>query len=355
VDGERRLRDFLRDRAVGGSGYSGAAAAIACRGRRIVVAAGWLDAERTVPSEPGDLFDLASLTKPWVATLALALDRSGALALESRVGDHWSGAPAHLASVPLEDLLRHRSGLRAWAPLYALCRVPEEVLDALADPRLGGAPPDTYSDLGFVLWRCLAELALGRSLDRLLAQRLGPLAVGLRSAPVEGANVSWCGLGTGKEVELGRELAIDLADLGPPPRGHAQDGNARFLGGLAGHAGLFGSVHDVLRLGEAWLHPYLLPAAGAVARALAGRGVHALGWRRTQPGVRGAEPLSSSSFGHTGFTGGSLWVDPARDLVVALVGHRNDPFFDLSPLRTALHRLAVEIDDAAPVRGHGEP
>lgn len=352
MDLERRLRRFLEVEAVGGAGYTAAAAALAREGRRLgAAAAGWCDPACSRPADPTTLFDLASLTKPWMATLACVLDQAGELSLETRLGALWREVPAHLERVSCADLLRHRSGLRPWAPLYALCREPDEVLEVLRDARFAGASAGTYSDLGFVLWRVLVERALERPLHELLASRLGALAEGLQPSPAPPAHVAWCDMGTGKEVELAGELGIEVGDLGPPRRGHAQDGNARFLGGVAGHAGLFGTVDALLRLGEAWLHAGATVSSRAVAAALAGGGVYALGWWRRQPAAGATPVLSSSSYGHTGFVGGSLWLDPERKLVVAMLGHRRDPFLDLAPLRRELHRVAIAA--AAPNAGVG--
>ena len=161
---------------------------------------------------------------------------------------------------------------------------------------------------------------------------------GVRCAWADGHAV-WCGLSTRKEVELARGLGLEVHDLGPPEPGEPQDGNARFLGGLAGHAGLFGDVGALLALGEAWLEPAGIASTEAVERALATSEPFALGWWRSQPG--GAAVLSDRSFGHPGFTGGSLWIDPERQLVVAMLGHRVDPLLDLAPMRTELHRLVL--------------
>jgi serine-type D-Ala-D-Ala carboxypeptidase len=339
----QRLQRFLEDDVVGGAAYSAAVVAVSRSGLRMATAvAGWRDLERRFPARPSDLFDLASLTKPWVATLGVALDSDGALPLETPVEQVWPQAPSHLAGRTCEDLLRHRSGLRPWAPLYELCRDDRDVLDVLGHSYLAGAPQGTYSDLGYLLWRLLAERALGRSVGELLPTRLGPLAKGLRVAPVAGSSVVSCALGTAREVELARELELEIPDLGPPTPGEAQDGNARFLGGLTGHAGLFAPIDSVVALGQAWLEPTSSPSPSECARALGGQGDFALGWWRRQPGGASKAVLSPAAFGHSGFVGGSLWVDPERSLVVAMLGHRRDPFLDLAPLRARLHRLVVE-------------
>jgi CubicO group peptidase (beta-lactamase class C family) len=341
---EERLLRFLAEDVIAGAGFSAAVAALSRGGECLAsAAAGWSDAERGTPTRMEDLFDLASLTKPWVATLAAVLDDDGSLPLGTRVGDVWEAAPRHLAGTSCADLLCHRSGLQPWAPLYLLCGDGRPWLDVLGEARLSGAPPGTYSDLGYLLWRAVAERVLARPLASLLTERVlsdwfAAPASEMRPAPA-GERAVWCGLGTAKEVELARGLGYGVSDLGPPARGVAQDGNARFLGGLAGHAGLFGTVGALLRLGQAWLCPGSAPSLAAVERAMSGSNAFASGWWRAQPGGRAV--LSPAAFGHPGFTGGSLWIDPKRDLVVAMLGHRQDPFSDLSPLRSELHRVAI--------------
>src|ERR1700710_1098779 len=102
-----------------------------------------------MPATPATRFDYASLTKPFVATLALVLDAAGELPLSLPIGELWPQAHARLARRPLSDLLRHRSGLAGWAPLYHLCQEPGEVGEWIAgggkDADLLGARAGTYS------------------------------------------------------------------------------------------------------------------------------------------------------------------------------------------------------------------
>jgi CubicO group peptidase (beta-lactamase class C family) len=343
-----RLRTFLEVQAISGARCTAVAAAVVRHGRLVARAvAGSTGGVRSREVLATDLFDLASLTKPWLATLAGALDEDGSLALSTPIGEVWSDAPGHLAAKTCEDLLRHRAGLQPWAPLYVLCKDPREIWEVLGSERYAGAPADTYCDLGYLLWRLLAERALGRSIVALLTERLGPMAGDLRVAPVLQPNVVHCRLGTAREVELARALGIEAPDLGPPAPGAAQDGNARFVGGLAGHAGLFGTVDALLALGAAWIRPAATPSRAAAEHALAGSGELALGWRRNRAGGAAHAVLSPAAIGHTGFVGGGLWIDPEPGLVVAMLGHRQDPFLDLTPLRSSLLRLALELVGAA--------
>ncbi len=295
-------------------------------------------------------FDLASLTKPFVATLALVLDRTGRLPLGLRVGSLLPEAVPPLARRSLAALLRHRAGLRAWAPLPRLVRHRDAVVRLLAGPRFQGAPPGTYSDLGYILWGLAAERALGEPLAALLARELlAPLGLADRVGPSPGArvNVVSMPLDNRRERELARALGIGLGRRPAPGRGEVQDGNARWLGGCAGHAGLFGDLESLLVLGQEWLAPQRVLTPELVRRALAGGGPYALGWARRRVRGSAGAALPATAFGHTGFTGGSLWLDPERRLLLAIAGHRRALEPDLNPWRRRFHALGIALADAA--------
>lgn len=299
---------------------------------------------------PRHLFDLASLTKPIVATAAMQAEVAGELSLGCGLGHYVAGASEALARTPLAQVLRHRSTLAAWVPLYALCHDREQALESIASGRWCGARTPTYSDLGYVLagaalervWTC----DLGSSIQRLVGTPLGLCHLGYRPQDVE--TVAPCRIGTEKEVELGRSLPepLSISALPAPTRGQVQDGNARFLG-MAGHAGLFGSIQDVVRFGRAWLEASLgVDGAldpGAVGRALEGRDRYLQGWERSRRDNSAGAALTPSAFGHTGFTGGSLWIDPRAERVFSMLGHRSSALSDLTPLRRRFHRWGSSL------------
>jgi CubicO group peptidase (beta-lactamase class C family) len=310
-------------------------------------------------ARPETRFDFGSLTKPFVATLAVVLDESGELSLGLPLGEIWPGADPRLAGLPLANLLCHRSGLAAWAPLYARCRSLEEILALLLGGELLGAELPTYSDLDYLLWGQAAEARLGRPLFDLLRERvlapLGLSGVSLAPGAAQGDDIAESLMGTGKEVELAAEQGIEVADLGPPALGTVQDGNARFLAGLGiglpGHAGLFGRAADLAGLGMEWLRPGRLFSGEAKARALAaGSGLYALGWVRRNVAGSAGPALGPESFGHSGFAGSSLWIDPAVSpggRLLVLLGARTDPAVDLNTWRRRFHALAYDETAAA--------
>jgi len=346
-----RVRAFL-DEMVGAGVASGV---VALRGTAEKVdwerAAGW--AREGTAAEVATRFDFASLTKPFVASLALVLDAEGTLPLAAMIGEVWPEAHRNLALRPLSDLLRHRSGLAAWTPLYLRCRSVAEAFDLIArgggDGDLLGARAGTYSDLGYMLWGASAERRTGKSLAELIRSRiLAPLGLSsIVASPGERPDVAESCMGTGKEVELAAMQGFKVSDLGPPPVGLPQDGNARFLvalgagGGVCGHAGLFGGARDLWRLGAEWLAPGRVLKPEGVAGALKGGGSFALGWwRRTLRGSAG-RALPAAAFGHTGFAGNSLWIDPERRRVYVLLGSRLDPATDMNRWRRRFHTLAA--------------
>ena len=292
---------------------------------------------------PRTRFDLASLTKPYVATLALALDRRGALPLALPIGEAFSNAAPRLARRTLEDLLRHRAGLQPWTPLYRRSRDRDGALRLLLAESMLGAPLGTYSDLGFVLWGFAAERALGQPLRELLAREvLRPLRIEARvgASPAPGPNVAPCRLDRQREQELAAKLGIAVARGKPPALGEVQDGNARFLGGLAGHAGLFAPTAGVLALAREWLQPEVLLDRRRVERALSGAGPYALGWARRRVRGSAGPALDPAAFGHAGFTGGSVWIDPEQDRVFVWLGHRRSASSNLNAWRRRFHALA---------------
>lgn len=335
-----------------------AAVAMVARGDDIVASGAWGCRAPDDPRLPtvDSRFDLASLTKPIVATLALRLDRSGALPSTTRVGDLANDVHTGLARRQLGTLLRHRAGLAAWTPLMVRCQAPAEVPalllaggGAAGRTSLLGALPGTYSDLGYILWGLLAERALGLPLaelvDHHVTEPLGMSATG--PAPGARNDVVACGLDNGAEVRLAAARGFALADEAVWRRGVVQDGNARFLGGFAGHAGLFGTARDLLRLARAWLELEAFLGQQQVARALAGQGPFALGWARRRVRGSAGPALSAAAFGHTGFTGGSLWLDPPTSRVLVLLTHRRRSSSDANRQRRRFHAWAAGLSSGA--------
>ena len=287
---------------------------------------GRLDPASGQETTTGTVFDLASLTKV-IATTTLVMRAvdEGRIGLADRVRrwlPAWRGSDRDAVSI--EDLLTHSAGLTAHLPFHRDHRGRAEFEHAICTLPLE-YPPRTralYSDLGFMLLGfILADTGGGRPLDRQFqalaeSRRWGdlrfrpPAAWRPRTAPTEFD--TWRG-----------RLA----------RGEVHDENAWALGGVAGHAGLFGSVRaigafarDLLRArrGDGSL---VLPATliRFLSRSAVPGNSRALGWDTMLPTSSCGTRMSPEAVGHTGFTGTSLWLDPRAGAYVALLTNRVHP------------------------------
>ena len=304
---------------------------------------GTLDYEADSPAAQQDtIFDLASLTKVIATTsLIMRLTERGRLSLTDRIGQwigDWRGHDRE--AVPLRALLSHSSGLTAWLPFFRDYTGRTEFQHAICSLPLEYAP-DTrsiYSDLGFILLGFIIEDADRRPLrvqaDELLKQiTTEPLLFNppsaLRSivAPTE------------KDLWRGRLLV-----------GEVDDENCWALGGIAGHAGLFGTAAGVGDFARAILDALAgrkpsLAAAATVRRFVtrtAVPGSRALGWDTMLPTSSCGTRMSRSAFGHTGFTGTTLWLDPERDVYVVFLTNRVHP----SRANSAIHEIRPAFHDA---------
>jgi CubicO group peptidase (beta-lactamase class C family) len=304
-------------------------------------------------------FDLASLTKPLaIATLTLQSARRGELVLDTRVDDvlpAFRGAASGAATVG--HLLTHTSGLPAWAPLYCLTDGDRsrltEVLAGLEPERAPGTAV-VYSCPGFIVLGSMLEATAGCRLDQLFERDIArPLGIEREIGFAPPLPPVPCAAGARWPVVEERMAAAAGHDPRCVPAiepGAPDDGNARFLGGVAGNAGLFGTAAAVMRVAAAFLGggDGLLTAEEielATRNHTPGLEQHrGLGWQlATTPGCSAGSVLRERSFGHTGYSGTSVWVDPRRRMVCVLLTNRNHPWQreqDLHPLRRRYHDLA---------------
>lgn len=309
---------------------------------------------------PDTLFDLASLTKV-VATLpsVLRLIDAGAVGLDQPAAEIVPelGVEGLKREITIRRLLSHCSGLPAWRPLYLRARGKAAYLAAIAAEGLVATPGDTviYSDLGFILLGLIVERVVRRSLADYAGELFAALGMHdtrYRPAPELWARAAATERGNPTEREMAGPDAARFRHWRPEQviRGQVHDGNAYYgLAGLSGHAGLFATAADLARYGRFWLgdgewQGRRLISAALMAEATreqaTGRG---LGWV-VAPAPEPAEDfagsgLSRRAFGHTGFTGTSLWVDPARELVVVFLTNRVHPELrdDIRQIRPRLH------------------
>jgi len=342
--------------------FPGAVAVVRERGREVAsVAAG--DAvvvPERIPATVETVFDLASLTKQLVTALLFCQAmESGDIAMDTPV---LSVLPEFdrddKRAMRFRDLLTHTSGLPKWAPLYATAREPERVLEAIASLNLAYVPGSrvVYSDPGFLALGFAIERIGGASLDRLFAGRIAA-PLGLRTAgfcPDQALRPRIAASETGNVYE--RELAGDAAATYRKWRtdviwGEVHDGNAFFLGGVAGHAGLFGTAGEAALIAEQFLPGSTLlsePTTFAMVRENLTPGLEehrSLGWiLGSTPECSAGPAMPADAFGHTGFTGTSVWVDPQAERVVALMTNRTHPVYAAPPMtgiRRTVNALAA--------------
>ncbi len=313
---------------------------------------------RTDPASPGTLYDLASLTKPLLTVpLFLLARRQGLVDLETRVGevlDEIAGSPA--AGLRLLELLTHTSGLPAWAPLYA-CSDPGRWLSELAGLEPGAEPGTqvVYSCPGFLLAGAVLERVYGEVLAHAFIRHVaGPLGLTSDLWAWDGTEIEWGRVaGAAGSPDAERQALAELGrggDVSPPPGSYPDDGNARFLRGSAGNAGLFGTAEAVIRLADQFI-PHRSRLLTAEEIELATRNwtpgmaqARGLGWQlAATPGCSAGPAAPPGAFGHTGFTGTSLWITP-RGTVAVLLTNRHHPAHrgvDLHPLRRRFHTLVL--------------
>ncbi len=360
TDRVHNVRELLR-RAIRAGSAPGAVAAWGMAGRDVLVEAhGYsrLFPERVEVS--GETwFDLASLTKPLVTTtLTVLAFRSRAMALTTRVGEVLTEVrETEVGELEVKHLLTHTAGLPAWLPLYCLAEGRRDLLvSRLAGIRFEAAPGEQ------VVYSCVGFIILGLMLERISDRDLGSLfrrdvlkVVGLEDQfgfNPDPATQSLAGGAVRPAVEprLIDDLGFDQRWLPATGFGLPDDGNARFLGGIAGNAGLFGTARGVVVLASEYLPgggSLLSSAEAAEATRPRTEGLaqgRAWGWQlASTPGCSAGRGFSEAALGHTGFTGVSVWCDPDTKNVSALLMNRNHPAQrenDLHPLRRRFHRLA---------------
>jgi CubicO group peptidase (beta-lactamase class C family) len=323
-----RLAEFLRLEIERGS-FPGASALVGSADavlEEAVAGSACVEPERA-PVESDTLFDLASLTKP-LAAAALVHAAGSALALDAAPGlflPEWRRT--RFDGITIESLLTHTSGLAAWFPLYARGEGVAAYRRALAElePESRPGTAVTYSDLNFLLLAHVLETVLAAPLDRAFDSLVAvPAGASARFLPPEPGRTA--ATERGDRVERAMTARLGLAYAGFRDyvvRGEVHDGNAFHRGGVSANAGLFGTARDVWRLARTWLD-------GSRSAFVAERTPdlpesRGLGWQRARGAGSVVPEMSPESFGHTGFTGTSVWVDPRRDRIAVLLTNRIHP------------------------------
>ena len=368
----------LLEKAVAEGVTPGGVLLVARRGAVVLErAAGRLTYDNDAPAvTPSTIYDLASLTKV-IATTTLMMRRaeSGALGLDDTAATYLpelEGSP--VGGATLRDLLAHSSGLPCCSELFrelgenldrdeARARYLEHI--AATELEVGARERAIYSDLGVLLLGEILEREPDRGVPQPGESRERESSEGL-AALVQKEILDPLGL-----ADTGYLPADSLRELIAPtefddwrgrlPQGEVHDENTHALGGIAPHAGLFGTARDVAAFAQAMLNGGVyggrrIVNAETVAlftrRAeLVPGSSRALGWDTPSDPSSAGRYFSARSYGHTGFTGTSLWIDPKLDLIVVLLTNRVHPTRDniaIRTLRPAIHdAIVLAIGDAA--------
>ncbi len=315
--------DRVVQRGVDAGGYPGAAVVVGRKGYSVLSrgfgALDWTGRTRVTSQE--SIYDLASLTKVVATTTAImVLYDTGKLDLDAPVSRYLPDFSGGLRDqVTVRHLLTHRAGLPAGRELWRIANTPAEARAAVLASPIQCTPGSCYeySDLGADLLGFVVESASGQPLDAFLERsvfaKLGMTDTQFRPEAMSSV----------------RTAPTEIAPpRGYPLRGEVHDENAYALGGVAGHAGLFSTADDLSVFAQMMLDGGVYNGVRVVSDSAVAlftkraAGHRALGWDTCDGGAGCGQYMSERAFGHTGFTGTSLWIDPDRQMFVILLTNR---------------------------------
>jgi CubicO group peptidase (beta-lactamase class C family) len=304
-----------------------------------------------LPANTDTIFDLASVSKVVATTtMAMILWERGLLDLEMPVVGvlpEFAASDARRNEITLRMLLAHSSGLPAYEKLYLRVSTRDELLRECFSIPLRSAPGSRaeYSDIGFILLGLALERIAGEPLDLFCRREVfGPL--GMSQTTFNPPSAWKSRIPPTADDQTFRKRII---------QGEVQDENASVLGGVAGHAGIFCTAsdlaifaHDLLREGEPILRLQTLQVFTHRENSPPGTS-RALGWDTPSAPSQSGKYFSAPSFGHLGYTGTSLWIDPDRQLSVILLTNRTWPDCSsqaIKEVRPRFHDAVVEALEA---------
>ena len=342
-----------------------------------------------IDARPDTIYDLASLTKVLVTgLLAVKLVEMEQLDL-NQIVEHYMPYLIEFEPYPLEtdqdcldtlisELASHHSAYPAWRPFYLL---PDEhkgsrrenILWTIANRIPIQLEPEViYSDLNFIMLGGVVEKLYGESLDRITKREICG-ALDLRDTffnPPDDRKHRIAASEKGNAFE--KQTCIEQGYLSPNPKnpvatapgsdpfrtqtiwGEVHDGNAYFMGGVAGHAGLFSTAEEVFKIAQQFLPDYttlLKPETCELFRTNFTKGMNedrsfAFQLASTKDSTAGNK-MSPESFGHLGFTGTSLWIDPVKERIFILLTNRTHnhalPFVNINSVRRRFHDIAIDL------------
>src|SRR6266571_1362727 len=367
-DGQLRPAYEAVERAVKDKAFPGATLAVGFRGKVAVHAFGKLSYDaKSRAVLPTTMYDIASLTKVVVTTTLVAKlvegDFAVPLDLDAKVERYlpeWASGPQPewRHRVTVRHLLTHTSGLPAFKEYWRTSKGKQDTLAKIFAEPLEYEPgtKEIYSDLGIILMAEIIERLTGRALDDLAKSFIfSPL--GMKDTMYRPPKKLWPRIAP---TEFDKNLRHRLV------QGEVHDENAFAIGGVSGHAGIFSTAPDLaafcqmLLNGGVYAHQRILRRATiaqfTTPQQLSG-GARTLGWAVPTEGGSSGHYFSAHSFGHTGFTGTSIWIDPDRPVFVVLLTNRVHPTREntkIQQVRPALHDAVMQAlglaTVAAPVR-----
>lgn len=313
------------------------------------------------------IYDLASLTKVLVTGLLIAiLIEQKQIAIENKIVNLIGSVESGRASdATVLQMLTHTSGFQAWKPFYLKVERRSDVLAEILRTPVTEIVNVLYSDLNFLVLGFVAEMAYKSRLDLASFKEISE-KLDLRSTWFEDdLDSREIVAASEKGNEFERRTCIEQGYLGPADDrnnffrsqiiwGEVHDGNAYFMGGVAGHAGLFSTAEEVFKIAQQFLPNYttlLKPETCELFRTNFTPGLNedrsfAFQLATTKDSTAGTM-MSPESFGHLGFTGTSLWIDPVRERIFILLTNRTHyhslPFVNINAVRRRFHDLAIDL------------
>ncbi|MBZ5641433.1 MAG: serine hydrolase [Acidobacteriia bacterium] len=341
------------NRAVADHAFPGAVLAVGYRNELVVREFGRQTYDAKSPAVNVDtIYDAASLTKSVVtATLVAMQVEAGRIALDLPVARYipeWNSGPnpEWRKAVTIRHLLTHSSGLAAHKDYFLTLHSQREMVAAICREPLEYAPGSKtiYSDLGFILLGEVLQRATGKTVEQLARERIfAPLAM------------------TNTFFNPAKSLAARIAPTENDTtfrkrllQGEVDDENAFALGGAGGHAGMFSTASDLAAFCQMLLNGGIYDHQRLLTRATISQftapqplsaGTRTLGWMTPTPNSSSGRYFSARSFGHLGFTGTSIWIDPEKQLFVILLTNRVNPTRDndkITAVRPAVHDAVIE-------------
>ncbi|NBC28053.1 MAG: serine hydrolase [Bacteroidetes bacterium] len=310
---------------------------------------GYHDYSKTKAVSGSDVYDLASLTKVLSTTTAvMKLVDEGQLALSNKVSEYIPEFKTdEKRDITIEQMLLHTSGLPAFKIYVDKLKTRQEILKAVKNEPLENSPGEvyTYSDLGFILLAEIVEEITGKRIDRYIRDTFF-IPMGMNSThftPRQAGN--WL-------LQRIPPTEIDEVYNRGIVQGDVHDERAYFMDGVAGHAGLFSSARDIAMFSQMLLNGGTYADRNYLSTEIIKQftskqspiNQRAYGWDRKSEGFSTAGSLTSEhSFGHTGFTGTSLWIDPDNNIAIILLTNRTYPDRNLG---TGISRIRARIADA---------